>query len=109
LSGSGFDQKTDPVTVAVGQTAELDIAVGATAPRIATITVSGNRLVETKTSEIATQVTPQQMERLPQVTRNFLSFADLAPGVQFVTNSDGSTRLPGGAHSARGVKRVTAD
>lgn len=103
LSGSGFDQKTDPVTVAVGQTAELDISVGATTPRIETITVSGNRLVETKTSEIATQVTPQQMERLPQVTRNFLSFADLAPGVQFTTAADGSTKLQGGAQASAAV------
>ena len=105
VSGSGFSQKTEQVTVSVGQTAELDIGVagGGGAAKIETITVAGNRLLETKTSEIATQVTPQQMDRLPQVTRNFLSFADLAPGVQFITNADGSTRLQGGAQSSAAV------
>ena len=98
VSGQGFDQKTQQVTVQIGQTADLDIGVGSggAAARVETITVAGNRLIETKTSEIATQITPQQMERLPQVTRNFLAFADLAPGVAFVTNADGSTRLQGG-------------
>src|ERR1051326_7530321 len=72
VSGSGFDQRTQELTVAVGQTAELDVTVSATAARIETIVVAGNRLLETKTSEVATHVTPRQMERLPQVTRNFL-------------------------------------
>lgn len=103
VAGQGFDQKTQDYTVQVGQTAELDIAVGPTIAKVDTIVVSGNRLLETKTSEIATYITPRQMERLPQVTRNFLAFADLAPGVQFVTNSDGSTRLQGGAQAASGV------
>ena len=103
VAGKGFDQKTEEVTVSVGQTAELDIGVGGSAARIETITVAGNRLVETKTSEVATQVTPQQMERLPQVTRNFLSFADLAPGVQFIQGSDGSTRIQGGAQASASV------
>ncbi|MGZ5084977.1 MAG: carboxypeptidase-like regulatory domain-containing protein, partial [Usitatibacter sp.] len=39
VSGKGFDQKTEEVTVAVGQTAELDIGVGQTAARLETITV----------------------------------------------------------------------
>jgi len=103
VAGQGFDQKTQDYTVQVGQTAELDISVGPTVAKVDTIVVSGNRLLETKTSEIATYITPRQMERLPQVTRNFLAFADLAPGVQFVTNSDGSTRLQGGAQNATGV------
>lgn len=103
VSGEGFDQKTQDLTVQVGQTAELDIAVSSSVARVETIQVSGNRLVEQKTSEIATYVTPQQMQRLPQIDRNFLSFADLAPGVQFVTQADGSTKLQGGAQPSTGV------
>src|SRR6185312_13845310 len=83
VAGQGFDQKTQDYTVQVGQTAELDISVGPNVAKADTIVVSGNRLLETKTSEIATYITPRQMDRLPQVTRNFLAFADLAPGVQF--------------------------
>jgi outer membrane receptor protein involved in Fe transport len=103
VSGQGFDQTTQVVTVQVAQTADLDIAVSGSAARIETITVAGDRLAETKTSEIATYVTPRQMERLPQVTRNFLSFADLAPGVSFITQADGSTKLQGGAQGSAAV------
>ena len=103
VSGPGFDQKTQVVTVQVGQSADLDINVSGGAARIETITVAGNRLIETKTSEVGTNISSTQMERLPQVTRNFLSFADLAPGVSFITQADGSTKLQGGAQSSNGV------
>jgi hypothetical protein len=39
-------------------------------------------LVETKTAEIATAVTTEQVRHLPQNQRNFLNFAALAPGVK---------------------------
>src|SRR5258708_7864407 len=103
VSAPGFDQTTQVVTVQVGQTADIDIVVSGNAARIETITVAGDRLLETKTSEIAPYVTPRQMERLPQVTRNFLSFADLAPGVAFITQADGSTKLQGGAQASSAV------
>src|SRR5258706_4860205 len=103
VSGPGFDQPPQVVTVQVGQTADLDIQVAGGAARIETITVGGSRLIETKTSELATYIAPTQMERLPQVTRNFLSFADLAPGVSFITQADGSTKLQGGAQSSSAV------
>ena len=37
---------------------------------------------ETETTEVATNVTQQQIENLPQNNRNFLNFAALAPGVR---------------------------
>ena len=37
--------------------------------------MTGRRLVETRTSEIATNVTADQIENLPQGNRNFLNFA----------------------------------
>ena len=40
------------------------------------------RIIETKTSEISTSVTPEQVRYLPQNQRNFLNFANLAPGVK---------------------------
>ena len=46
-----------------------------------TVTVVGDtRLVDTRTSEVATNVTQEQMRYLPQNSRNFLNFAALAPG-----------------------------
>ncbi|MFA6125192.1 carboxypeptidase regulatory-like domain-containing protein [Sphingomonas sp.] len=75
------------VTVGIGQVASLDATVGAPgADAIDTgkdIIVTGGRLIETKTSEVATNVTQQQIRSLPQTDRNFLSFAALAPGVRY--------------------------
>lgn len=92
------------VTVAVGQTATLNLGVGgvaetATGPAttLETITVSAPLLVETKTSEIATYISQKQIEALPQGTRNFLAFADTVPGVQFIRDAGGNTRLRSGS------------
>ena len=49
----------------------------------AQIVVTGSRLRETRTSEIATNISQEQLRVLPQTDRNFLSFAALAPGVRY--------------------------
>lgn len=91
------------VTLRVGQTATLDLSVGGAAETIASVTVIATQLYETKTSEVATYVTPKQIEALPQNSRNFLAFADIVPGVQFATSTDGSTEIRSGAQPANGV------
>jgi outer membrane receptor protein involved in Fe transport len=99
------------IIVQVGQTATLDLATGGVAEAapagaatdIEAVTVTADLLPETKTSEIATYISNKQIESLPQGTRNFLAFADLAPGVQFTQGADGSTRLKSGAQSANGI------
>ena len=99
------------VTVRVGQTATIDLAVGGEAETavsgeastLDTVTVTAPVLVETRTSEVATYITPKQIEALPQGTRNFLAFADTVPGVQFSQGSDGSTRLRSGAQDASAI------
>lgn len=103
---------TRTVTLAVGQTATLNLSAGglpetgAPAPdatTVDTVTVTSEALVETKTSEIATYVSNKQIEALPQGTRNFLAFADLAPGVAFETGNEGSTRIRSGAGAPNGI------
>src|SRR5690554_2526827 len=89
---------TETVTLGVGQSATLNLgleaAVAAVPDGEATdmdaVVVTGTRLVETRTSEIATYVTPRQIQALPQGSRNFLAFADTVPGMQFITSSNGS-------------------
>lgn len=100
---------TKTVTLSVAQTATLDLETGAAAPSGAEtttlegITVTAQSLVEVKTSEIATYVSQKQIEALPQASRNFLAFADIVPGVTFITKSDGSTQIKSGAQSSNGV------
>ena len=48
--------------------------------------VGESRVVETRTSQVATNVTEEQVRFLPQNTRNFLNFAALAPGFRVADN-----------------------
>lgn len=98
------------VTVAVGQTATLNLGVGGVAETatgdattLDAVTVTAVQLAETKTSEVATYVSQKQIDALPQGSRNFLAFADIVPGMIFDTKSDGSTQLRSGAQSANGI------
>ena len=93
------------VVVEVGQSATLDLspatAVAAGAAPTETgsdgvIVVTGSRLVETKTSEVATNVSRQQIENLPQNNRNFLNFGALAPGIRVSGNETRRTFAGGG-------------
>src|SRR5690606_23996610 len=96
------------ITLAVGQTATLNLGVGgepetatADARDLETVTVTAPVLVETKTSEVATYVSQQQIELLPQNSRNFLAFADTVPGMRFVTSGNGNeSQLRSGAQGA---------
>jgi outer membrane receptor protein involved in Fe transport len=69
------------VRVLIGEVYPLDFKLGATAIQLEAVTVAAASGVETRTSEIATNVTQQQIERLPTASRNFLDLAALAPGV----------------------------
>lgn len=92
------------VTLQVGQTATLDLGLAGAQENIESVTVTATQLYETRTSEVATYVTPRQIEALPQNSRNFLAFADIVPGVEFVTSADGATsEVRSGAQSASGV------
>lgn len=105
---AGGATTTRNVILRVGQVATLDVplqgAAADAAAQMDTITVTADALNETKTSEIATYITPKQIESLPQTSRNFLAFADIVPGVIFSRDgNNGSTSLRGGAQSSNGV------
>ncbi|HEV8659138.1 MAG TPA: TonB-dependent receptor, partial [Thermoanaerobaculia bacterium] len=88
VAAPGYEPRNETLTVQVGQTLDMNLRLSATAVLSESITVVGNQAVETKTSEIATNVTPQQIEALPQFDRNFLNFAQLAPGVAMSNNPE---------------------
>lgn len=76
------------VTLQVGQQAYIPLEIGGEtadggASTLDDVVVTASRTaVEVRTSEVATQVTQQQIEVLPQSNRNFLNFAALAPGIR---------------------------
>lgn len=93
------------IVVQVGEQAQLDLAVagGDDPTTIGTVEVRAASIVDTRNSEIATYITPAQIDALPQVNRNFLSYADIVPGVQFITGGDGTNSLRAGAQSANAI------
>jgi hypothetical protein len=82
VAAPGYEPRNETLTVLLGQNLEMNLRLTPTAVLSESITVVGNQAVETKTSEVATNVTTQQIENLPQDDRNFLNFAALAPGVR---------------------------
>ncbi|HYT04161.1 MAG TPA: carboxypeptidase regulatory-like domain-containing protein [Gemmatimonadales bacterium] len=69
------------VRVLIAEVFPLDFKLGASAVQLEAVTVAAAAGVETRTSEVATSVTPLQMERLPSTSRNFFDLAALAPGL----------------------------
>src|SRR2546428_1665800 len=86
VASSGYEPRNETITVLVGQNLEMNLRLTATAVLSESITVVGQQAVETKTSEVATNVTTQPIENLPQDDRNFLTFAALAPGIRLSTD-----------------------
>jgi outer membrane receptor protein involved in Fe transport len=111
ITGASGAVFTQAVSVSVGQSATLDAALGTAATDVAgadvgsagdDIVVTGSRLIETRTSEIATNVNTEQLRTLPQTDRNFLSFAALAPGVRY-NDSETDKGIQSGASTASQV------
>ncbi|MBM3929536.1 MAG: carboxypeptidase regulatory-like domain-containing protein, partial [Sphingomonadales bacterium] len=119
VTGPSGTRSTEEFRLSVGQQAtfNFDLAgptapAGETAPDAGTDTgpaaaneviVVGNRIRTMQAGEVGATISQRLIEQLPQVNRNFLAFADLAPGVQFITGSNGENRLQGGAQRSNGV------
>src|SRR5207237_10596673 len=90
-AGPGTEQT---VTLSVASTEILDLG------KLQTVTVSGTRLVETRTSEIGQIISLHDIETVPQLTRNFLEFADTVPGVVFSVDQNHHTPIRSGPQNA---------
>jgi hypothetical protein len=92
-------QPPQTTSLQVGQSVTVDFVSAAPvagAPA-GSIVVRGRRSAQpTQAQTVATNITPAQIENLPQSQRNFLSFAQLAPGVSLISPS-GAQQLQAGA------------
>ncbi len=78
--GSGAQERR--VVVQIGATQIQNFALTAVAVQLQEIVALGAAAAfETRTSELATNVTTAQLEKLPTPSRNFLDLAALAPGI----------------------------
>jgi hypothetical protein len=93
------------ITLTVASTATVDLTGGGevVAGTLSEITVKSKRITETRTSEVGATVSLQQIETTPQITRNFLEFADTVPGIVFSVDDQGHTSLQSGGQNANAV------
>src|SRR3989454_6270937 len=93
------------VRVLIGEVSPLDFRLAASAIEVAAVTVVAAAGVETRTSEVATNITQQQVEGLPTPSRNFLDLAALAPGTQVtIDRLNGTSKsFSSGAQGPEGI------
>ncbi|WP_284052330.1 TonB-dependent receptor [Stakelama marina] len=117
-------RNTDQFKLAVAQNAQLDFDLQPTGSTAASgaatgettggeqaaatgsgneIIVTGSRIQNLEGGEVGATISTRLIQTLPQNSRNFLSFADLAPGVQVNTGSNGNVSIQGGAQDSRTV------
>ncbi|MEO7220355.1 MAG: carboxypeptidase regulatory-like domain-containing protein [Gemmatimonadaceae bacterium] len=77
----GSGPQSRGVVVQIGATQIQNFVLSEQAAQLGTVVVQGAADVETRTSEVATNVTQAQIEKLPTPSRNFLDLAALSPGV----------------------------
>lgn len=94
-------QKSQTITVALGETASVDLALGGAGQQVTIVGTLQRK--DVRNSEVGTSVSPRTIAALPQVSRNFLSFADLAPGVRLDVDSSGVIALRGGAQDRNNI------
>ncbi len=80
----GFSPQDRTVRLQVGANATVDFTLGTATVQLAKVAVTTTTAptLDIRSTEVATNVTTQQIQDLPQGNRNFLDFATLAPGVQ---------------------------
>src|SRR6185437_6645562 len=79
----GSAPSTRRVVVQIGTTTTADFIPTAQAVEVAGVNIQAAApAFDLKTSEVATNISTQQLQQLPTQSRNFLDFAQLAPGVQ---------------------------
>jgi hypothetical protein len=87
----GLQPQTRPVQLGIGQTIDLNVSTSDVATTLATVQVTSARSgTETRTSEVGTSISREQISNLPNFERNVLDLAKLTPGMsaQAVDNSD---------------------
>ena len=97
----GAAPQTRTIRVLIGQTLDIDFELAETAVTLTGVEVTADLVRrETRTSEIASNVTQEQIEDLPSRDRNFLDLTKLAPGVNQAPVNNDQKKFSAGAQPA---------
>jgi hypothetical protein len=107
VTAEAYKQHTQTMQVLVGQELTADVRLAIDNVYTESITVVGEGTpvaIDTRTTEVATNITQQQIESLPLNNRNFLAFAGLAPGITFTRDTEGTgQQFSSGAQDSKQV------
>src|SRR5688572_2228956 len=82
VTSVGYAETSRSIRVMIGQTINLSFEMSVQAIAMKALEVEAERVVETRSSEVATNISQEQIENIPLVDRNFLALAALAPGIK---------------------------
>lgn len=101
----GYGAQARTVRLLIGQTLDQNFNLTTQPVMLEGVTAVAEPRAETRTSEVATNVTREQVENLPTPDRNFLGLAILAPGTQLQGDRLDGTRktFTAGAQNAEQV------
>ncbi|HEY7791805.1 MAG TPA: carboxypeptidase regulatory-like domain-containing protein, partial [Vicinamibacterales bacterium] len=80
-------QAKPPIVLAIGQVTTLNFTLGLASVKESVTVTGAAPVVDTSTSQISSAVTPQEVDQLPLVGRQFMDLATLAPGVSIDNTS----------------------
>ena len=86
----GFTAQSRTVDVGIGQTISVDIQLATAATQLSAVVITTESAAQSKTSEVGTNISREQIASLPSAERNFLDLTKLVPGItpQSVNNED---------------------
>lgn len=91
VASEAYKEQRQTVKVLLGQEPRVDFVLTPSGMVTEAVTVTAEAamlLVDTRSSAISTNISPEQIESLPLNNRNFLAFSSLAPGVSFTQDTD---------------------
>jgi outer membrane receptor for ferrienterochelin and colicin len=104
VSAPSFKEQSRVVQVRVGDNVTAHFLLTFEGVFVENVTVVGTAtqvLVDTRNPELATSITQEQIELLPQGSRNFLKFAGLAPGIRAADDEDANQVFSSGGQNSR--------
>ena len=77
-----FSAQSRTVDVGIGQAVTVDIQLQTAATQLSAVVITTAAAAQSKTSEIGTNISREQIENLPSSDRNFLDFTKLAQALR---------------------------
>ena len=99
----GLQQQVRAVVLPIGTTTDENFTLQETTVQLGRVEVVATAGATARTSEVGTNISREQIENLPNVERNFLDIARLAPGITAKAVNDDQKFLAAGGQPAEAV------